>query len=166
MFGILKKNFCEIENNVLKSQLTQKAYGFKENNILKLDLFETKYLFDKKKIKLKENNKIVTKKRLEEICNKINKFSEKYIVFKDFRDKGKIIKDGSKFGFDFRVYENKNYKIHEHTKYVVDVRRTHKDSFSNIIKSERLANNIKAKYILAIVDQENKITKIKIERII
>ncbi len=160
MDTIINGNFCEVKNNKLKSQLVQKGFGFKDGNILKLDLFETRYLNDKGKLKLKDS-----KSALLELCNKkIKSFEDKYLVFKDFRDKGYIIKDGAIFGFDFKVYNKSTSNKHEHTKYVVDVKRTHKDTITKIIKSERLANNIKTKYILAILDQENKVIKIKIER--
>ncbi|MDD3178027.1 MAG: tRNA-intron lyase [Candidatus ainarchaeum sp.] len=160
----IENNFCEIKNNNLKSQLIQKNYGIKEDNlILKLDLFETMYLFEKNKIKIKNISNI---SELEKYClKKIKNFKDKYLVFKDFRNNGYIIKDGLKFGFDFKIYENEKSKKHNHTKYVVDVKRSHKDQMSKIIKSERLANSIKTKYIVAIIDLENKITKIKIERI-
>ena len=163
--NIIKNNFCEIKNNTLKSQLIQKNYGFKDENtnFLKLDLFETMYLFEKKKLKLEDIKNI---DELRTYCNKkIKSFEDKYIVFKDYRNNGYIIKDGLKFGCDFRIYENKNSQKHEHTKYVVDVKRSHKDTMNKIIKSERLANSVKTKYVLAILDLENKITKIKIEKI-
>jgi tRNA-intron endonuclease len=154
----IKNRFCEVQNNKIKSQLKQKGYGFLEDSKLKLDLFETYYLFTKKKITLNINEK-----KLKEYClKKIKNFEDKYLVYKDFKDKGYIVKDGAFFGFDFRIYENT--KKHTHTKYVVDVKRTNKDEINKIIKSERLANSIKTKYILAIIDNENKINKIKLER--
>ncbi|MCK9293011.1 MAG: tRNA-intron lyase [archaeon] len=157
----INKNFCEIRNNKLKSQLVSKGFGFNDNGVLKLDLFETFYLVENNKIKLE-----LSKKDLQKICEKeIKDFNDKYLVFKDFRDKGYIIKDGAIFGFDFRIYE-KSDKKHTHTKYVVDIKRTYKDTIIKVIKSERLANSINAKYILAIIDAENKIIKIKLERLI
>jgi len=157
----INKNFCEIKSNKIKSQLISKGFGFNENGILKLDLFETFYLFENNKLNLE-----LSKTSLQKICEKkIKDFKDKYLVFKDFRDKGYIIKDGATFGFDFRIYE-KNDKKHTHTKYVVDIKRTYKDTVTKIIKSERLANSINTKYILVIIDAENKIIKIKMERLI
>jgi len=161
-YTILNGRFCEIRSNRLKSLLKPKDFGFMEKQVLKLDLFETKYLVDNNKIEI--NN--YTKEELKKYYTKqIKNFEEKYLVFKDFRDNGYIVKDGSSFGFDFRIYEKSKDNKHQHTKFLVDVKRTHKDELSKIIKSERLANSIKARYVLAIIDNENKITKIKIERL-
>lgn len=160
----LENNYCKVYKNNLKSILIKKGFGEKNQEYLTLDLFESFYLFETKKINVIFNNKILKK---EEFLKKINKyiknFEDKFLVYKDFKEKGYILKDGSSFGFDFRVYEKS--KTHQHTKFVVDVKRTHKDEMSKVIKSERLANTINAKYILAIIDLDKKITKIKIERI-
>jgi len=166
---ILKNRIGIVSENNLKSQLIQKGFGTISNKELILDLFELYYLFETKKIKVIDLKKkpIPEKNFKEHINKKIKGFEDKYLVYKSFKDKGYIIKDGAIFGFDFRVYEAQTTKNeHTHTKYVVDVKRSHKETVNEIIKSERLANSIHTTYILAIVDQDNKIIKIKIERMI
>ncbi len=165
MKGILKNRFIEIYSNNLKSQLINKGFGNKQDNYLEIDFFEGLFLLEKNKMKIYLDNKIILKKDFISYSEKkIKNFKEKYIVYKDFKEKGYIIKDGAIFGFDFRIYEGKTKK-HEHTKYVVDVKKTHKDEMSQIIKSERLANSINAEYVIAIIDMDQKIIKIKIKRI-
>jgi tRNA-intron endonuclease len=156
---------CIVTSNNLKSRLIEKGFGTKKEDLLILDLFESYFLLETKKIKITKDEKEIKITQLKEHIKKyIKEFTDKYLVYKDFREKGYIVKDGAIFGFDFRVYEG-NSKTHQHTKYVVDVKRTHKDEMTKVIKSERLANSIKTKYIIAIIDQEDKITKIKLERI-
>ncbi|MDD4049509.1 MAG: tRNA-intron lyase [Candidatus ainarchaeum sp.] len=156
---------CIVTSNNLKSKLIQKGFGTKKEDLLILDLFESYFLLETKKIKITKDEKEITADEFRGYVKKyIKEFTDKYLVYKDFREKGFIVKDGAIFGFDFRVYEG-NSKTHQHTKYVVDVKRTHKDEMTKVIKSERLANSIKTKYVIAIIDQEDKITKIKLERI-
>jgi tRNA-intron endonuclease len=152
---------CIVTSNNLKSRLIEKGFGTKKEDLLILDLFESYFLLETKKIKITKDEKEI---KITQLKKYIKEFTDKYLVYKDFREKGYIVKDGAIFGFDFRVYEG-NSKTHQHTKYVVDVKRTHKDEMTKVIKSERLANSIKTKYIIAIIDQEDKITKIKLERI-
>ncbi len=168
MSVILNNKNCVVNDNNMKSNLIQKGYGFLKEKELLLDLFESYYLLEKKKINIIDlkNKKITKEQLLDYSIKEIKDFRDKYIVFKNFRDEGYVIKDGAIFGFDFRIYENKNLKEHTHTKYVVDVLRSQKDTITKLIKSERLANNIKTAYILAILDMEDKIIKIKIERMI
>ncbi len=165
MKAYLEGKNCKVIDNNLKSRLISKGYGLKKEKYLEIDLFESYYLFEKEKINIIFKEKEITLETFRKYCQeKIKNFKDKYLVYKDFKEKGYIVKDGAIFGFDFRIYEGKS-KTHEHTKYVVDVKRTHKDEMNKVIKSERLANSVKTKYIIAIIDMEDKITKIKLERI-
>lgn len=164
---ILEKNCGLIKDNNLKSQMTQKGYGFKKGLNIYLDLFECFYFLEKKKITIvDENQKKISTKELEKRCNKeITDFSEKYLVFKELMNKGYVVKDGNIFGFDFRVYKKSKAGEHTHTEMVVDVYKQAKISTTQIIKSERLATTINAKFVMAIVDKEEKIQLLKIEKI-
>lgn len=167
MIVILEKNKCLVKDNNLKSQLSQKGFGHKNGLDFYLDLFESLYLLERKKIKITEKNKNINTEKLKEICLKeIDNFDNKYLVFKDFVENGYIVKDGLIFGFDFRIYNKSKTKEHTHTVFVVDVKESHKpkEDLVKLIKSERLANTINTKYIIAIVDKEQNIHKIKIEK--
>jgi len=163
---ILDKDCGLIKDNNLKSQLTQKGFGFKKNNQLYIDLFECLYLLEKKKITIiDKNNKSITKENLEKTCEKeISDFKNKFLVFKDFIENGYIVKDGAIFGFDFRIYKKSKSEEHTHTEIVVDVLKTHKTDSVKLLKAERLATTIHTKYIIAIIDKEKKIHKLKIEK--
>lgn len=164
---MLEKNSGLIKDNNLKSQITQKGFGFRKGLETYLDLFECFYFLEKKKIAIvNKNNKAINLKELEKRCNKeISDFSEKYIVFKELIEKGYIPKDGNIFGFDFRVYQKSKAGEHTHTEMVVDVFKNSKFDTKQIIKSERLATTIRAKFVMAIVDKEERIQFIKIEKI-
>ncbi|MFA5745275.1 MAG: tRNA-intron lyase [archaeon] len=165
---VILENYCGlIKDNNLKSKFTQKGFGFKKENNLYIDLFECLYFLEKKKISIVDkNNKIIAKEKLENICEKeITDFKNKFLVFKDFTENGYIVKDGTIFGFDFRIYKKSKSGEHTHTEIVVDVIKTHKTNAITLLKSERLATTIHTKYILAIVDKDQKIHKLKIEKL-
>lgn len=164
---ILEKNSGLVKDNNLKSQMIQKGFGFKKANNLYLDLFECFYFLEKKKIILLDNkNKKITFENLEKIGEKeIKGFKEKLLVFKELIEKGYVAKDGSIFGFDFRVYKKSKAGEHTHTEMVIDVLKSNTITKTELIKSERLATTINAKFVLAIVDKEEKIKLLKIEKI-
>lgn len=164
---ILEKDCALVKDNNLKSQLVQKGFGFRKNNNLYIDLFECFYFLEKKKIALLDkNNKAITLEKLEKLCKKeIKDFKEKILVFKELTNKGLIVKDGNIFGFDFRVYKKSKLGEHTHTEMVVDILKASSITTKQIIKSERLATTINARFVLAIVDKEEKIKLIKIEKI-
>ncbi len=71
-----------------------------------LDLIEGLYLLECKKISIYKEKKKVTPEQMREICKiEYHEFEKKYLVYKNFRDKGYIINPGIKFGCDFAVYE-------------------------------------------------------------
>ena len=92
-------------------------------------------------------------------------FEQKYAAYSDLRERGLIVKTGFKFGAHFRVYsrgvnpykEDKGRK--EHTKFIVHAVRENEDmSFQEMSRAVRLANNIRAKMLWAVVDSEKDLT--------
>ena len=71
-----------------------------------LDLIEGYYLLEMKKITITKLKQKIKTNEMIEICKKeVHDFEKKYIVYKNFRDKGYIINPGIKFGCDFAVYK-------------------------------------------------------------
>ena len=92
-----------------------------------------------------------------EICKKeYHDFDKKYIVYKNFRDKGYIVNPGIKFGCDFAVYQ-KGPGI-DHAPYLVQV-YNNKDSISTtgIVLAGRLASTVRKQFILAISNGKDKV---------
>ncbi len=99
-----------------------------------------------------------------------NEFSEKYAAYSDLRERGLIVKTGFKFGAHFRVYERgvNPYKDEkgrkDHTKFVVHAVRENKEmSFQEMSRAVRLASNIRAKMLWAVVDSEKDVTYYKVQ---
>ena len=141
---------------------------------LLLSLYETCYLLERDKIKVVYESKKIKYEDFFELANKYDKeFPQKYAVFKDLRNKGYIVKSGFKFGTHFRVYDKgiNPYKegiksAKEHTKYNVHaVLETYSLSMAEWSRFVRLSHNIRAKALLAVVDEEGDITYYEIIRI-
>jgi tRNA-intron endonuclease len=146
-------------------------------NRLELDLVEAAYLAEKGKLKVfvTENGKKKTLS-LEDLIRigkeRVNQFHIQFIVFKDLRDRGYLVKTGYKFGAHFRVYE-RGVKLkrgpkapHEHTKWVVHaVQEESAFSLPEMSRAVRLAHNIRATFVWAVVDKENDVTYYIIQRI-
>ena len=69
-----------------------------------LSLIEAYYLLEKDEITIFDvkENKFMKPKKFYEIAKRIHhKFEEKYIIYKDLREKGYIPRPGLKFGADF-----------------------------------------------------------------
>ena len=122
-----------------------------------LDLIEGLYLLENKKITINKSKQKITIKQMTEMCKKeYHDFDKKYLVYKNFRDKGYIINPGIKFGCDFAVYE-KGPGI-DHAPYLIQVySRTESITTTGIVLAGRLATTVRKQFILAIPKGKDKI---------
>ena len=120
-----------------------------------LDLIEGYYLLQKSKISIYKLKKKITEKEILQICKKeYHNFDKKFLVYKNFRDKGYIVNPGIKFGCDFAVYQ-KGPGI-DHAPYLVQVYNTN-DSISStdVVLAGRLATTVRKQFVLAIPHGKN-----------
>ena len=131
---------------------------FDEINVpLILDLIEGLYLLEIKRISIYKDKKKITMEEMIEICKKeVHEFDKKYLVYKNFRDKGYIINPGIKFGCDFAVYE-RGPGI-DHAPFLIQVyNRSDSISSTAIVLAGRLATTVRKQFILAIPKGKDKV---------
>jgi len=134
-------------------------FGEKKVGKVVYSLSEVLFLVEKRKMDVFSKTKKFTKGELLTKFRRIDKKIQlKYLVFKDLREKGYILKTALKFGADFRVYE-KGMKIGKtHAKWIVFVEHeTKKTSWHEFSAKNRVAHSTKKKLLLAIVDEEEDI---------
>jgi len=116
-----------------------------------LSLIEAGYLLAVDKITIfdPKKNKNLTTEEFFEIGKQIHdKFEEKFIIYKDLRDKGYIPRPGLKFGADFVVY--KKGPGLEHSPFIVHVlKRNAKISAIDMVRAGRLATSVRKKFVIA-----------------
>jgi len=147
-------------------------FGKQLGGRLELALVEACLLVKRSRIRVLKNKKPMGFKELYNIGVSLDKrFPERYRVYEDLRERGLLVRTGFKFGCDFRVYERgvqlkkgpKSAK--EHTKWIVfAVPEDFTMSFQELSRSVRLAHNIRARMLWAIVDNEGDCTYYQITR--
>jgi tRNA-intron endonuclease len=147
-------------------------YGKIIGDRLELALVEALLLLKRGRIRVFKDDKQMTFKELfDHACSLDKRFPERYRVYEDLRERGLLVRTGFKFGCDFRVYERgvqlkkgpKSAK--EHTKWIVFcVPEDFTMSFQELSRSVRLAHNIRARMLWAIVDNEADCTYYIIQR--
>ena len=128
-----------------------------------LDLIEVFYLLEIKKISIYKDKKKITIDAMTEICKKeVHDFDKKYLVYKNFRDKGYIINPGIKFGCDFAVYE-KGPGI-DHAPFLIQVyNRSDSITSTAIVLAGRLATTVRKQFIYAIPKGKDKVDFIALD---
>ncbi|MDP6641369.1 MAG: tRNA-intron lyase, partial [Nitrososphaerales archaeon] len=113
--GKVTSNTAEAKNLFAKSRFGEKLgekilYSLSEALLLIQD--KKMDLFDYKDKKLSEKEILKKFQRLDK------NFKTKYLVFKDLRKKGYIVKTALKFGAEFRVYEKGKKVSQTHSKWI------------------------------------------------
>ena len=147
-------------------------YGKDLGERLELALVEAVLLLKRGRIRVFSLGKQMSFKELyDHACSIDKRFPHKYRVYEDLRERGLLVRTGFKFGCDYRVYERgvqlkkgpKSAK--EHTKWIVFcVPEDFTMSFQELSRSVRLAHNIRARMLWAIVDNEGDCTYYIIQR--
>ena len=93
-----------------QDQLRNKGFGEVFNKEYLLNSLESLYLLQNNKIKIYKNNtEYDFSTFLKTMIKKDKKILTKYLIFRDLRSKGYVVKEGFGFGSDFRIYERGEY---------------------------------------------------------
>jgi tRNA-intron endonuclease, archaea type len=92
-------------------QLTSRGYGTTENKVLILAFFEALYLQDKNMLTVKdETNAIADFQKVLHAYEAIDENAwVNYLVYRDLRGRGYVVRGGFGAGTEFRVYERGQY---------------------------------------------------------
>ena len=97
-------------NPKMQNILNERVFGESQNDTLILNSFETLYLLYNNKLELKKVNKnIVFDELIQKYIQKNDDILTRFLLYRDLRTKGYVVKDGFGFGSDFRVYEKGTY---------------------------------------------------------
>lgn len=137
--------------------------GEKKEGKIIYNVFEAFYLFERNLAEILKEDKKINESELLKIFSKNKNFFIKYLVYKDLKNKGYIIKTGLKFGEEFRVYNKLDYS-NKHAKYICyPIKENDKLSFKDLISKIRVSHSTGKKLLLAIVDSEEDILYYEID---
>ena len=136
------------------------AFGEPLGEKIQYTLSEAIYLVEKDKMEISSKGKKIPKKDILKKLEKIDdRIQVKYLVFKNLRDRGYIVKTALKFGADFRVYDKGARPGSEHAKWIVFCEHESKKfSWHEFSAKNRVAHSTKKNLLLAIVDEEGDVS--------
>ena len=138
-------------------------FGKIEADSLNLSLIEACYLLEKGRLDIFEDDIECSVGYLIDILKEHDAYG-KYIVYRDLKDRGFVIKTGFKYGSEFRLYDRGRSPGQGHSDYLVKVIFEDYDinalDFASYI---RVSHGVNKKLLLAIVDDDFDITYYNIE---
>lgn len=119
-----------------------------------LDTIEGVYLLEKGLVRVYsgEERKEVRFEELRAIARgSLERFDEKYLVYRDIRERGFVATPGIKYGCDFAVYRGGPGV--DHAPFIVQVKGLGEElSATEIVRAGRLATTVRKTFIIAVVD--------------
>lgn len=133
-------------------------FGKIEADFLHLSLIEACYLQEKGRLNIYEDDTECTTGYLIDLIKQEGLYG-KYVVFRDLKNRGYVIKTGFKYGSEFRLYERGGGPGEGHSDYLVKIIFENYDikalDFASYL---RVSHGVNKKLLLAIVDEDFDIT--------
>ncbi|MBT4604343.1 tRNA-intron lyase [archaeon] len=132
-----------------------------EGGKVELSLLEGLYLFERNRLDLRSEagRKVTFESYLRKARKVEPNFWIRYLVFKDIRSRGYIIKTALKFGADFRVYDRGIKPGEDHARWVVyAVHEGETLTWHEFSAKNRVAHSTKKRLLIGVVDDEGDVT--------
>ena len=139
----------------------QSRFGSLDKDKVELSLLEALYLMEKNRLVVKSESgrKVAFESYVKKARKEEPNFWIRYIVFKDMRNRGYIVKTALKFGADFRVYDRGIKPGEDHAKWIIfPVHEGSVFTWHEFSAKNRVAHSTKKRLLMGIVDDEGDVT--------
>ena len=166
VMGKLVKNHVIVESTETQKDLELKGLGEFNKTSFFLKPFESLYLLYTKKLDLRNGSKNIGFDDFLQSCIKEDPDAlTKFLIFRDLRTKGYIVKDGFGFGSDFRVYERGQFG-NKDAKYLVFALNEGKhEKIGHLLKKIEEITKMGKEPIISVIERRGEIIYYKISRI-
>jgi len=149
-------------SNEARELYNQSRFGhLLEDGKVQLSLIEALYLMEKNRTAILDlkNKKVSSHNFLKKAQKWEPNFWKRYVVFKDIRNRGYIVKTALKFGADFRVYERGVKPGEDHAKWILyPVHESSTLTWHDFSAKNRVAHSTRKRLLIGVVDEENDVT--------
>lgn len=141
--------------------LSQKSsLGEPKSGKIEYSNVEALYLQEDKKMEVYlKNKKLSQQDLLKKLKKQDKKIETKYVVYRDMRSKGYILKTALKFGAEFRVYERGVKPGQSHARWILfTVKENDSLNWHEFAAKNRIAHSVKKNLLIALVDDESDVS--------
>lgn len=133
-------------------------FGRVEGENLELSIVEATYLIDNDRLKIYKNDEKLTKEFFKSLLLNEGLYT-RFLVYRDLRNRGYIVKTGFKYGSDFRLYGRGKSPGDGHSEYLVKIfHESEEISVLEFSSNVRVAHGVKKTLLMAVVDDEGDVT--------
>ncbi|MDH3678220.1 MAG: tRNA-intron lyase [Nitrosopumilus sp.] len=163
--GELISDQTRISNKDMIHELELKGYGELEKDKLFLKFFESLYLLYSNKLILKKGKKKIDFDSLMNICQKHDsEVLTKFLIYRDLRNRGYVVKDGFGFGSDFRVYERGHFGVKGAKFLIFGLNEGQQEKMGNLQKKIEQITKMGKEPIIAVIERRGEVIYYKINK--
>jgi tRNA-intron endonuclease len=157
--GVLVEKGVRIAEKSSIDALSQRGYGTAENDVFTLAFYEALYLLDKELLEVKDKKeKAVDFQSLLQRYEKADKNAwVNYLVYRDLRSRGYVVREGFGAGTDFRMYERGAYGKDTASYLVLGSQEGKPLPIDDLAKALRHCQSEKKELILAVMNRRGEI---------
>jgi tRNA-intron endonuclease len=153
--GVLVEKGVRVTEKSSIDALSQRGYGTTENDVFTLTFYEALYLLDKDLLEVKdEKEKTLDFQSLLQLYEKTNENAWiNYLVYRDLRSRGYVVREGFGAGTDFRMYERGAYGKDTASYLVLGTQEGKPLPIDDLAKALRHCQSQKKELILAVMNR-------------
>jgi tRNA-intron endonuclease len=153
--GILTKKGVEIAEKSSIDSLSQRGYGTAENEVFTLSFYEALYLHDKDLLEVKDKDgEKIDFQRLLRCYETVDENAwVNYLVYRDLRSRGYVVREGFGAGIDFRIYERGAYGKDTAQYLVLSVQEGRPLPIQTLVNAVQQCQSQKKELILAVMNR-------------
>jgi tRNA-intron endonuclease len=157
--GSLAEKGVSISEKKSVDELSSRGYGVPKGKELQLTFFEALYLLDKHLLEVKtKRGAKVEFQTLVQLYGRINENAwAGYLVYRDLRSRGYVVREGFGTKIDFRVYERGDYSKDAAKYLILSVQEGKPISIQDLTNSLTESLSLKKELILAVVNRRGEI---------
>ena len=157
--GVLAEKGVIIDKKQAADELSSRGYGVVEGKELLLTFYEALYLSDRGMLEIEgKKGRKVGFQELLQCYEDINENAwAGYLVYRDLRSRGYVVREGFGSGVDFRVYDRGNYSKDTAKYLITSVQEGKPVSIEDLSNVLRQSLSLKKELILAVMNRRGEI---------
>ncbi len=163
--GVLQSGQALVSDKDMIHELGLKGYGDQEGKGLLLKPFESLYLLYLEKLTLDRGSRQVGFNEFMRMCQKTDPaILTKFLIYRDLRNRGYVVKDGFGFGSDFRVYERGQFGSKAAKFLVFGLGEGQQEKMGSMQKNVEQITQMGKEPIVAVIERRGEVIYYKINR--
>jgi tRNA-intron endonuclease, archaea type len=157
--GFLLETGVSIVEKSSIDALSQRGYGVTEKDIFQITFYEGLYLLDKGLLEVKDQKgHFMNFQSLLQCYERVDENAwVNYLVYRDLRSRGYVVREGFGVGTDFRVYERGTYGQDTALYMVLGTQEGKPLPIDNLAKALRYCQSQKKELILSVMNRRGEI---------